>query len=386
MPLDPYAFQSAFNLQLDRGRQRRADATQAQQLGIQNERQRLQDMYLANQQQRETTVFDQQQQDRTSALEQQRIQQEQQAALRRDESAKRAAGIARNALAITDPVQRKGFLQRAVPAYADDFKVLGIDLNELPAMLTMADQDLAAELQEVAAFGQQQPEGRDNLGSANVGDFEPASYQAWLRSGADPQSRDYSLLKRIWAPQITTVAGAPSTVTRGSGGPAVTQLSTPEAERNAAAAEASAVETAKGTAQAGVERAALAAKNSRAFNTYNVAIGNLQTRMGLTQTDPITGRLPAVTANQQSADAALAAMSPVLKELFRQTGEGVFTDRDQALLLQMIPDRKMLPEARKVAIDNINAIVRSKLGMDAPASAPTQPAGNGGVVDWGSLR
>ena len=56
-------------------------------------------------------------------------------------------------------------------------------------------------------------------------------------------------------------------------------------------------------------------------------------------------------------------MAPVLKQLFRVAGEGVFTDRDQALLLAMIPTRATRPEARNKQIQNIDNIVKAKLGI-----------------------
>jgi hypothetical protein len=68
-------------------------------------------------------------------------------------------------------------------------------------------------------------------------------------------------------------------------------------------------------------------------------------------------------------------MAPVLKQLFRAAGEGVFTDKDQELLIQMIPTRETNPEARKAMLDNIDAIVRAKLGKGA--------AGN--TVDFSQL-
>ena len=65
-----------------------------------------------------------------------------------------------------------------------------------------------------------------------------------------------------------------------------------------------------------------------------------------------------------------AAMAPVLKQLFRVSGEGVFTDRDQALLLDMVPKRTDLPAAREAKIANIDAIVRAKLGMPSERTTP----------------
>jgi hypothetical protein len=57
------------------------------------------------------------------------------------------------------------------------------------------------------------------------------------------------------------------------------------------------------------------------------------------------------------AEGAVAAIAPVLKQLFRVAGEGVFTDRDQQLLLDMVPKRTDFPQAREAKLANIDKIV-----------------------------
>lgn len=110
--------------------------------------------------------------------------------------------------------------------------------------------------------------------------------------------------------------------------------------------------------------------NASALAIYETAMGGLFTALGNTDTGPIAGRLPAMTANQQIAEGAIAAMAPVLKQLFRVAGEGVFTDRDQQLLLDMVPKRTDHPEAIVAKMQNIDAIVRAKLGQTEQAANP----------------
>lgn len=110
------------------------------------------------------------------------------------------------------------------------------------------------------------------------------------------------------------------------------------------------------------------------FNLYETARDGLLSGLEGSATGPILGRIPSFTANQQVAEGGVAAMAPVLKQLFRVAGEGVFTDRDQALLLQMIPTRATLPEARAKQIENIDSIVKAKLGMSS------QGGGAGGKI------
>lgn len=126
--------------------------------------------------------------------------------------------------------------------------------------------------------------------------------------------------------------------------------------------------------KAGAERDAAAQAKARevenVWNMYQSARAGMLAGLERTETGPIIGRMTAITAGQQTAEGGVAAMAPVLKQLFRVSGEGVFTDRDQALLLDMVPKRTDLPEARAQKIQNIDAIVRAKLGMsDAQPNA-----------------
>jgi hypothetical protein len=105
-----------------------------------------------------------------------------------------------------------------------------------------------------------------------------------------------------------------------------------------------------------------------AFNLYETARDGLLSGLEGSTTGPIAGRFPAFTSEQQIAEGSVAAMAPVLKQLFRVAGEGVFTDRDQALLLAMIPTRTTRPEARAAQIQNIDNIVKAKLKMNPEAS------------------
>lgn len=100
-----------------------------------------------------------------------------------------------------------------------------------------------------------------------------------------------------------------------------------------------------------------------AYELYKTAREGLVSGLEGSRTGPFVGRIPAVTEAQQTAEGGVSAMAPVLKQLFRVAGEGVFTDRDQALLLNMVPTRADHPEARRKKIANIDKIVRAKLGM-----------------------
>lgn len=109
----------------------------------------------------------------------------------------------------------------------------------------------------------------------------------------------------------------------------------------------------------------------QAMDLYETARDGLLSGLEGSKTGPFSGRLPAITAAQQTAEGGVAAMAPVLKQLFRVAGEGVFTDKDQELLINMVPTRKDAPEARKAKIENIDNIVKAKLGFGKPQGAPT---------------
>jgi hypothetical protein len=114
----------------------------------------------------------------------------------------------------------------------------------------------------------------------------------------------------------------------------------------------------------------LARKNNRAFETFNVAMSGLQSGLEGTSTGYVQGKLPTFTESQQVAEGAISAMAPILKDLFRGAGEGAFTNYDQELLLKMVPTRSDQAGARAAKINNINAIVQAKLGMQGGNQSP----------------
>jgi hypothetical protein len=138
--------------------------------------------------------------------------------------------------------------------------------------------------------------------------------------------------------------------------------------------QAAAVKRAEATATRQAERGDEQVGKRQAFEVYQTAMAGLRKSLAGTTTGPIAGRLPALTAAQQTADGGVAAIAPVLKQLFRSAGEGVFTDKDQELLMRMIPTRTDHPAARQAKMDNIDAIVKAKLSaMQAPAAVAPNP-------------
>lgn len=121
------------------------------------------------------------------------------------------------------------------------------------------------------------------------------------------------------------------------------------------AAEAAAAEKAKGP--------------QAALSMWEEASSGLMGALQATSTGPLVGRLPALSSEAQTADGGVAAAAPVLKGIFRAAGEGTFTDKDQELLLRMMPTRTDTPDARKAKMANVDRIIRAKLGVQ-DASGP----------------
>jgi hypothetical protein len=116
-------------------------------------------------------------------------------------------------------------------------------------------------------------------------------------------------------------------------------------------------------------------EKQRTLDAYIAARDGLMSALKESVTGPVMGRITPITAAQQTAEGGVAAMAPVLKQLFRSAGEGVFTDRDQQLLLDMVPKRTDRLEAAAAKMANIDRIVAAKLGRSVPTRPPAgQPA------------
>jgi hypothetical protein len=153
---------------------------------------------------------------------------------------------------------------------------------------------------------------------------------------------------------------------RGATGGLVSPEASTAALNQAAADKAAATTTATTTAQATAERQNVQTANERTLGVWRVAREGLLKALGGTETGPLAGRIPAVTAPQQIAEGAVAAVAPVLKQLFRSAGEGVFTDRDQQLLLDMVPQRTDHPETVTAKMQMIDSIIKEKLSAGKP--------------------
>jgi hypothetical protein len=206
----------------------------------------------------------------------------------------------------------------------------------------------------------------DNVyGRVNPGDFTPASLAKFEKT------KNWSDLERVWAPVNPTVQlvnGVPTVVQPSrTGDPTkVDPLSTLPSELDAARRKA---ETTAAGAAEGKITGEREGKAPTAYAAYKAGVASLEKAMSGTTTNPVAGRIPAMTAAQQTAEGAQATMAPILKDLFRSSGEGTFTEGDQALLLKMVPTRTDHPEARKAKLGMIDEIVRAKLAIGGGQTA-----------------
>lgn len=210
-----------------------------------------------------------------------------------------------------------------------------------------------------------------------------------IQLGLDPRAQGSGALTIATTPGATeAVAGSESQIAGSKAGAAESAKLTEQREQlpQLRAAIASAEAAAKQSAEISAEKRS----NSRAFSTYETGMANLGKALGATTTGPAAGWLPAITADAQVAEGAAAVMAPILKSLFREAGEGTFTEGDQKLLMDMLPSRSDHPEAAKAKMKFIDDLVRQKLSAGpaqqaapvqspptqvAPAAPSTQPAG-----------
>ena len=138
--------------------------------------------------------------------------------------------------------------------------------------------------------------------------------------------------------------------------------------------------------EATAARALQQEQNTKSMDAYLAASRALIEALANTQGGPIAGNLPPVTAEAQNAVNAIAAMAPILKQLFRSAGEGTFTDKDQATLMEMLPSRTALPGVARKAFDNLDRIIAAKLGLSVPvrswAEPDTPPAPASQPLQW----
>ena len=105
-----------------------------------------------------------------------------------------------------------------------------------------------------------------------------------------------------------------------------------------------------------------AKSNAQGLRVYEAAISKFADAVDANAGGTISGLLPTITDNRKVLDGATKVMAPVLKDIFRQSGEGTFTKDDQDMLLGMLPGPKDGPSVAAKKLDMVDTIVKEKLG------------------------
>lgn len=357
--------------------------------------------------------FDNERQNRLMGMQEQQFQTQQDRQVRQDEVADRTrqrevfatqlAPFAQRALQSGRPQAFVGAALRD-PAFHPIFREAGFD----PSAIDVNSPDFMQSLETIAAFGGTQDAAlRDNIGNANPGDFTPQSYQAWLRSGNSPATRDYSVLQRTWAPpaiSVRDVGGAPTIVDPGNrlGGGQTTQLITPEQQRAADAAAAGAKTTATETAQADVAAQSALPKVEGQADSMIGSIDQLLASPGLPYITGLYSKAPIVPNTPQAAADALAKQlegQSFLQAFESLKGAGQITEIEgqkataamgRLQRAQSLRDYRIALQELRGIVDSARNRARSRAQRGAPApGAGSAPAANaqsaGQLVDWSAL-
>lgn len=216
------------------------------------------------------------------------------------------------------------------------------------------------------------------IGAYQPGDYTTESWAKFQKSGDPADLQRYITPRQEYSPSFQNVT---QTLPDGSTQRGTFDTRTGAYDWSGAVVPAGTAARTNAAARAeGQITGARTGKAPNAYAAYTAGVRGLESAMSNTATGPLAGRLPALTANQQIAEGAEATMAPILKQLFRDSGEGTFTDSDQALLMKMVPTRQDHPEARKAKLAMIDEIVRAKLGISgAVAPATGEPAAAPGI-------
>lgn len=102
-------------------------------------------------------------------------------------------------------------------------------------------------------------------------------------------------------------------------------------------------------------------KRASALAVYETSMAGVMEAFGMGNSGPWIGMLPALSQDQKKLEGSIAALAPTLKNVFREAGEGTFTNDDQRLLNEMAPKRTDQPDVAMWKAQNLDNIVRMKL-------------------------
>ena len=104
-------------------------------------------------------------------------------------------------------------------------------------------------------------------------------------------------------------------------------------------------------------------KDYQAYKLVSTDLKNTYKNIAANLTGPLQGNLPAASQNSRMFETTQKQMLPLLKDVFRKPGEGTFTEGDQRLLTELLPNRTMDAEEFDVAIKRLDAVVAMKVSQ-----------------------
>lgn len=110
------------------------------------------------------------------------------------------------------------------------------------------------------------------------------------------------------------------------------------------------------------EEAARLEEAERKYAALSSALDNLDLALEETSTGPILGSFPAFGSDARAAEGAIAAVNPMIVQMYRVPGDEM-TERETERLLSQVPNRNDPKEARKAKIANLRSNARLHLGL-----------------------
>lgn len=157
-----------------------------------------------------------------------------------------------------------------------------------------------------------------------------------------------------------------------------------------------------GAGEAAVESELKKRESQKTYAGAISALDSLQSALMQTTTGYFAGMSPALTDEQQIADAARANVFQLLKAVVRESGEGVFTDADAKAVMDMLPTRSTNKEAIPAVMQQVKMIIAAKTadksldvnelirnaagGGSVSAPASTAPAQSSGGIKIRGVR
>lgn len=133
---------------------------------------------------------------------------------------------------------------------------------------------------------------------------------------------------------------------------------------------------AEARAKAEAESKARTVKATQIYTPFSTQLTALRDAYKGTGTGPLVGRFSGYTSSSQKAQAARDIMSPMLKQVVRDAGEGTFAKNDQDQIDAMMPKETDLPEVVDYKIGLMDTFVRGKLGVPLDTPSPVNQNAN----------